>query len=289
MIEQAPLSGEQRVVLQMIYDGFRERGTWTTFGDVDRPLRKLGLRPERIIASIPRGLLPALQAGRVHPIARDELHLTLKGIEACDGGQEDIASFLSLVPWLAERELDFKPDDGHPEAALRVGANEIREFLQIQDDPAGPISRLREVINLQRWGWSGGDLPSGEWYVQVDRSIYRFAHVETLDDYLEVMAKWEEEDRKPYTTIPDDFYGPVDTFGSTEYISESPADTYVSQITVAAIQEAAAQSNWNSNKLFRLIDELNDSYVSGRAYSAHAMLRALLDHIPPILGCSDFN
>jgi hypothetical protein len=34
---------------------------------------------------------------------------------------------------------------------------------------------------------------------------------------------------------------------------------------------------------------LNDNYSRGNAYAAHALLRAILDHIPPLLGCADFK
>jgi hypothetical protein len=287
--QQVPLSDDQRVVLQMIYDRFRERGTWTTFGDVDRPLRRLGLDPDAIVQTLAEDLLLPFGIGRPHLIARDELKLSLRGIAACEGGEEDIDLLLRLVPWLAERELNFGPDDEHPEGDLRVTASEIRGFLQLPADPTGALSRLRQIINLQRWGWSGGEIEPGEWYVQVDRGIYRVAHIEALDDYLEAMAKWEEAGKQPYATIPDDFYGSVDTFTGPEYLTGPPADTYVSQSTVAIIQEAAALSSWNCDKLLRLLGELNDDYGSGRAYSAHAMLRALLDHVPPILDRPDFN
>lgn len=42
-------------------------------------------------------------------------------------------------------------------------------------------------------------------------------------------------------------------------------------------------------KLTRLVAELNDNYSRGNAYAAHALLRAILDHIPPLLGCADFK
>ena len=42
-------------------------------------------------------------------------------------------------------------------------------------------------------------------------------------------------------------------------------------------------------KLARLVAELNDNHSRGNAYAAHALLRALLDHIPPLLGCRDFT
>jgi hypothetical protein len=42
-------------------------------------------------------------------------------------------------------------------------------------------------------------------------------------------------------------------------------------------------------KLMRLVAELNDNHSRGNAYAAHALLRAVLDHIPPLLGCADFK
>jgi hypothetical protein len=37
-------------------------------------------------------------------------------------------------------------------------------------------------------------------------------------------------------------------------------------------------------KPLRLVEELNDNYARRNSYAAHALLRAILDHIPPILG-----
>jgi hypothetical protein len=273
----------------MIYDHFRERGTWTAFGEVDRPLRRLGLKPDATIESIPRDLLLPFQAGRRQPIARDELQLSLRGIAVCEGGQEDIDLFLRLIPWLAERELSFEPGDDGVDENLRVTASEIKAFLQLPDDPTGAIGRLRQIINLQRWGWSGGELTGGEWYVQVGRDISRFTELHTLDDYIEVMGKWEEEGRRPYATIPDDFYGTVPGIFDLEYETQPAGNTYVSAAIVASIDAATAQSGWNCDKLQGLVHELNDNHARGSAYSAHAMLRAILDHIPPLFSCRDFK
>lgn len=44
----------------------------------------------------------------------------------------------------------------------------------------------------------------------------------------------------------------------------------------------------NVTKLLRLIDELNDNWARGNVYAAHALLRAILDHIPPMLRCGSF-
>jgi hypothetical protein len=289
VIEQKPvLNGEQYQVLQFVYDKFRERDTWVTFGEADRPLRRLGLKPDSIIESMPRYLLLPFQAGRLQPIHRDELQLTLKGIAMCEGGQVDIEHFLLLLPWLAEQELNFEPSDNSAGELLRVTASEIKEFLELPDEDTADVTRLRQIIGLQRWGWSGGELDDGEWFVQVGRDIGRFARVHSLDDYLEVMAKWEEEDKRPYVTISDDFYGMMPGAPSTEEESQ-PAAEYVAAAVIAELEAAAASSAWDCTKFLQLIRELNDNYAAGNAYSTHAMLRAILDHMPPLFGYTDFK
>lgn len=285
--QESTLNGDQRQVLQFVYDKFRERGAWVTFGEIDRPLRRLGLQPDSIIENIPRDLILPFQAGRLQPIHRDELQLTLKGIAACEGGQADIDRFLRLLPWLAERELNFEPSDNSAES-LKVTVSEIKEFLGLQDRDIGDAALLRQIIGLQRWGWSGGEAADGKWFVQVTRDIGRFTQVRTLDDYLEAIAKWEEEGKRQYVKIPDEFYGTVPGISSTED-SPQPAAGYVSATVIFELEAAATSSVWNCAKLLQLLRELNNSYVAGDAYSAQAMLRAILDHIPPLFGYADFK
>jgi hypothetical protein len=62
-------------------------------------------------------------------------------------------------------------------------------------------------------------------------------------------------------------------------------DAQVGASTVARAQTLGL----DCGKLARLVAELNDNYSRGNSYAAHALLRALLDHIPPLLGCPDFK
>lgn len=63
---------------------------------------------------------------------------------------------------------------------------------------------------------------------------------------------------------------------------------YVDSEVTAAVAARAEALGYQTAKLVRLIEELNDSYRQGNTYAAHALLRAVLDHIPPLLGCGDF-
>jgi hypothetical protein len=64
---------------------------------------------------------------------------------------------------------------------------------------------------------------------------------------------------------------------------------YIDPQISASMTARAEALGLDSGKLVRLIAELNDNYSRGNAYAAHALLRAVLDHIPPLLGCADFK
>jgi len=70
--------------------------------------------------------------------------------------------------------------------------------------------------------------------------------------------------------------------------AQAPAGSYVDAQVVAAITAQQGANQFDRSKLLRLIGELNDNYARGNGYSVHALLRAILDHIPPLLGCASF-
>jgi hypothetical protein len=65
--------------------------------------------------------------------------------------------------------------------------------------------------------------------------------------------------------------------------------SYIDAQVIAALKAQEGTDWFDRSKLLRLIDELNDNYVRGNGYAAHALLRAILDHIAPLLGCADFT
>lgn len=61
--ERTTLTADQQRVLAKIYERFYESGTWPTFGEIDRPVRKLGLHPDQIIEDLAsEGILLPFQA-----------------------------------------------------------------------------------------------------------------------------------------------------------------------------------------------------------------------------------
>jgi hypothetical protein len=68
----------------------------------------------------------------------------------------------------------------------------------------------------------------------------------------------------------------------------SARGAYIDSQVIAAIKAKGGSDRFDQTKLLRLIDELNDNYLRGNGYAAHAVLRAILDHVPPLLSCTGF-
>ncbi len=71
--------------------------------------------------------------------------------------------------------------------------------------------------------------------------------------------------------------------------AHAPAGSYVDAQVIAAIKAQQGADQFDRSKLLRLIGELNDNYARGNGYAVHALLRAILDHIPPLLGGASFT
>lgn len=71
--------------------------------------------------------------------------------------------------------------------------------------------------------------------------------------------------------------------------SSVPVTGYVDFRVITAIKACDWPDRFDRGKLLKLIDELNYNIANGGVYAAHAVLRALLDHIPPLFGYSNFT
>jgi hypothetical protein len=92
-------------VLQIIYDLLRQRGAWPTFRTVDLRLDRLLLIEDSRAAL---AAIPALYLQRPWRATgfydADEVRLSLRGIETCDGGPADLELLAAFIRWLVEVE-----------------------------------------------------------------------------------------------------------------------------------------------------------------------------------------
>ena len=282
--EGASLSAQQNSVLQGIYEYFRTHGSWPTFIAIDRPFRrKYGIGTAPIVQSLPKSMIVEPRSGGLPPMASDELRLRLPGIAQCMGSSRDTRPFVEVLRWLAEKEAAYEPQPGNDADMPRITSAEIAEYLPgLTDSDQFALKRLYEMLRVDNWGIGGFGSNEDGWYVTLTPDIWRFHDVETVEDCIQAREAWIAEGRP---VIPRVNAEPQVWQGGQIAPAPSP---YVNVQVVDAIRTKQGHSTFEVTKLLGLIDELNDNYTRQNSYAAHALMRAILDHVPPILGCTDF-
>lgn len=391
------LTSEQQLVLQAIYDHFRQQGSWPTFIAVDRPLRKAhNLDTKSMFLSLPDHLVVKPLPNMLR--ADTELRLRLLGVLQCEGGAEDADRFVRLLPWLAQKEVEFEPEPGSTDSDPSVTSEEIRAFLKIDEDDKAALRRLHALLHLDNWGLNGGGGTEDAWSVTVGQEVWRFRDVCTIEDCVAARENWKNEAAVavvPAQRVPPYYHIRLSTTSRSrdevgldlsedeleakflsprregqpivmngtvisldditkiritrtqqpshvlrsvvqheqartdlviiggpstdwyiakkgeevtdQFITEPPGSavelqsqvsasqpalrtstTYVDERVIADIEAKDGSSAFSVGKLLDLIAELNDNCARASTYASHALLRAVLDRIPPILGLNGF-
>ena len=204
------VTGDQRHVLQAVFDAFDRRNAWPSFGLIDRSLRRasLSLDPAAIIATLPPAFLLPAGGGRREPSHDDELMLTVLGMSLCEGADRDVMRFLEAVRWMSRVEADFDPGDD-PTAKPTITSAGLVEALAPIGGEVDFVPRMWMMLRAQRWGLgSGGGMPT-DWWFELTRDIRRFATASNAAEYAQAREDWVRDatralqpiDRDP--TVPD--------------------------------------------------------------------------------------
>jgi hypothetical protein len=282
----AELEVVQRQFLMTVYGDLFDTGKWPRFDVVDRQFyREHGVDSVQVLRSIPPSLIRGGydKAWRGQPQPNAPIELTLEGIAACQNGYGLVQHFLGALRFLAKREREFEPNFDKPDDELVISGRELWNKSGIAWS-AIPALRLRRVLEAEAVGVSviGTD---EDWNVSVGREIRHFKDVKTIEEYRQVMEGRRSADNRQ----PADF-----KFGSMFASAQSNDATqtvlsYVDPSVFRPLEHAVQKSGFDGTKLLALIVELNENYRQRHIYACWALLRAILDHVPPILGCRTFE
>lgn len=268
----------QRMVLQALYEHFRSHGVWPEFDRVDRQLRRAAkIDVAQIAVGIPEVFLVTHAPRGVAPRGHDLMRLTLAGIGCCDGGEEDVLLFFRALRWFARYEGRHDPEPG--ETTVTVTRAMLARGLRVPLREDGRLRRLFELLYWERWGGESSwrALEGDDWGVKVGRDVRHFLRVKSIEDFVEATAGW----LGPHAPTA------VEPLPEPPTASPEEVGSYIDERILELIKQAHGKQ-WDCAKLLVLLRELDDNYRAGNAYAAHALLRALLDHVPPIFGQSSF-
>ncbi|MEU5348294.1 hypothetical protein AB0H18_47225 [Streptomyces sp. NPDC020766] len=136
------------------------------------------------------------------------------------------------------------------------------------------MDRLPDILNYEPFTMSGMSIEGEEWKRPVPRSVLEYKDVHDLESYV---GRTTELVNRSATTP---------TYGSATVVAPQPPiahGVYVEESLIDELENKIGSTQWNLDKLIRLLRELNSNYGDGHPYACHALLRAILDHVPPIL------
>ncbi|TDD87357.1 hypothetical protein E1293_08095 [Actinomadura darangshiensis] len=202
----APLTDQQKRLLQVVYDGFSARASWPVWQYVDLRLDAEDIDAEAVLASLPRlaegwpgvasyGLVSTSDSGP-HLRTTTVLRLTAAGLRLIPGTEPLQSAFLAAIQLMTERERAIQPDPTK-EVLAHVDSEDVKSRLWSHAGKAGgpPPSDLvlaavgTLLANEPLRAWSGlGTRAGGGWQMRLLTGlggIRAMRGVESIDEYVE--------------------------------------------------------------------------------------------------------
>lgn len=276
------VSDAGRALLASILAYFRSRQAWPTLRSIDRPLRRQGV-PDclEIVRQLPEHLIRGTRIEQ--PYLDDEVKLTVAGIVTVEPDAAEILMLLRMLAPMADLEELFD-DCGDRNLRPVFSSDDARKILP--DATNEELVRLFMLFRDERFGnegWSGPD-EHGEWAVTLGREVALLRDVCSLENYLTVTAarhaKLVAEQRR--ALAPDPRIGEDPTPALRE-------NSYIDAAVFARLSVAADDSTWYAASLVQLVSEIESSVVNDNWCAAIVLLRALLNHVPPLFGKTRFE
>ncbi|MET7937968.1 hypothetical protein [Streptomyces sp. NPDC005322] len=137
----------------------------------------------------------------------------------------------------------------------------------------------------------------GSWELDITRSVLKFRGVTTVEEYVDKTCEIVEANAIQF--LPSnvlhvkarnsDVAVPAHVDAPDQARSVAERGPYIDLVLLDEMEEAGQKSTWKHHKLLALCRELNDNYTAGNPYACAALIRAVLDHIPPVFGHKDFK
>ncbi|MGY5119573.1 hypothetical protein ACWC2H_27575 [Streptomyces sp. 900105755] len=305
----APLSDEQDLLLITMSGPYATSGRWPTWHFVRQTLDREGLDADELIQSLPRVGLPPGQ-GMSYGLTWSNRPYVIQD-DACPGLTVAAAlhvpdllpgmaqPFLNVLRALVEihRAVPLSPDKV---VQATFTPQMIRRALPSISDLF--MARLLAILDHEPATWGGSRWGADEeWTRELGREISRYGGISDLKSYVSRVVELMPEPSVDFQhatfsapVIMRDMPRSVTGFNSAPEVSpapapQPPAPVYVDESLIKELEDKQGTTQWDLGKLVQLIRELNSNFTAENPYACLALLRAILDHVPPVLQMPDFK
>lgn len=293
----APLSDEQNALLNVMANAFFADNQWPVWDYVQRMLYLEGLDADTVLKSLPVVGATGSLGPSYGLVTFDRVHLATDSRPALTVASGlHIGRFATSVsnPFLLVLQTMVKLEQDAPISTSSVV--EVRLTPQLLRRARPSISDifmgwLPDLLANEPSTWGGGSSfapDTGDWSRGIRREIMAYEGVRDLSAYVARVSDWATANA-PVLPAPNYAALPQQTVGanSASALESEPAlasgRQYVSEELIEELGGKGDSTSWSLGKLVGLLRELNSNFADEHPYACHALIRAVLDHVPPIL------
>ncbi|MFJ3777547.1 hypothetical protein ACIPX0_38235 [Streptomyces sp. NPDC090075] len=317
-----PLDDAQLALLKVMAEQYLERGQWPFWHYVEQMMDHLGYDDaEQVLKSLPVvGAKSPVGAtyglawyDRVHLANDSRPALTVAaGLHSPELRHVLGDNFISVLQYFIKAQRAVRPSPDKAEAAYITSDDFKRDHPAVTDEFVAALPGIFEHEPVLRRGaqpW--GTNPAG-WRFELHKWLKEYRGVDDLNGYVERVTEITLAANTVYipeSKVPE-LARVLGSSGGMVRIGERltagmPTVTgaiipravvppeeppqYVNEELIKELEAKQGQTQWSLDKLLKLLRELNDCYAEDRPYACHALVRAVIDHVPPILGQTSFE
>ena len=210
---------------------------------------------------------------------RESAGLTLVGTWLVDAGAERVLAFESVV--LTIQDLIVADPHKIEFNAPEVAESSERHKPLTQSEVEMTFADLTEIGSFVSGGTPIGQQEEKRGFAAVktdsEHALVDYFQFNEIDSYLQALLERWGADSSWSTLAQSDLRSAL-----------PPGRKYVSEEQIKDLREADF-GDFDASKLIRICEELNVCYEEGCFFAVAMLNRAIIDHVPPLLSCKNFN
>jgi hypothetical protein len=274
------LNSEQRGLLDGLWDHLCNTGE-------SFPKRRLRqVLKTRSIGDVMEGMAPRLMFEQFES-GEKRYSLTMWGALSSSKGDEVVALYVHLLDLV---KTLHEEDDG----VSQIDSDLIREKLLISESESSQLGAFARIINLPEMPiyFAGQTADRSRWFLGIKEDVVNLFDVASSKEYFfqRLLTSWQPT--APGNTLtsllPSQplalWWNENDPLCS---VPNRATYEFIATVRLDALR-SANHVEFDCTRLICLCEELNACAAGGHAHAVILLVRAVLDHIPPVFGVRSF-
>ncbi|MFC8015511.1 hypothetical protein [Streptomyces cinereoruber] len=318
----APLDDAQHTLLKVMAEQYSKTGQWPFWRYVEQMMDHLGYDDaEQVLKSLPVvGANSPVGASyglawydRVHLADDSRPALTVAaGLHSPELRHLFGENFILVLQYFVKRQRAVRPSPEKVETSYITSDDFKREFPAVTKEFVAALPGIFEHEPVLRRGAQPWGTDPGGWRFELHKWLKDYRGIDDLSGYVQRVAErtvaantvFIPENQAPFLAQVLGSSGGKIRIGErltpgiptvTGAVIPRPVappeepPRYVNEDLIKELEAKQGQTRLSPDKLLQLVRELNACFRDGHAYACHALVRAIIDHVPPILGQKSFQ